>query len=99
MSRPIKMRCVQGPQVVTEFMPNAKLPWGQSEIIFPVEGLEGVGLGDFEGLDRESAAARMNVSPQTFGKVLGSKVVILSFHPGIAGERAAVGVGALFERR
>ena len=56
-------------------------------------------MSDFEGLDHESAAARMNVSPQTFGKVLGSKVVILSFHPGIAGERAAVGVGALFERR
>ncbi len=40
------------------------------EVALPVEGLETLRLSDFEKLDQETAAARMNVSRQTFGRVL-----------------------------
>lgn len=36
----------------------------------PVEGLEAIRLSDFQGLDQETAAAKMNISRQTFGRVL-----------------------------
>ncbi len=70
MPRPRKMRFVQGPPVVTGFVPNRLPPWGHGEIVLPVEGFEAIRLSDFEGLDHETAAARMNVSRQTFGRIL-----------------------------
>ena len=71
MPRPRKMRFVQGPPVVTGFVPNRVPPWGWGEIVLPIEGLEAIRLSDFEGLDQETAAQRMNVSRQTFGRILG----------------------------
>lgn len=41
------------------------------EVALPIEGLEAIRLSDLEKLDQETAAARMNVSRQTFGRVLG----------------------------
>ena len=41
------------------------------EVALPIEGLEALRLSDLEKLDQETAAARMNVSRQTFGRVLG----------------------------
>ena len=35
-----------------------------------IEGLEAIRLSDFEGLDQETGAERMNVSRQTFGRIL-----------------------------
>jgi len=40
------------------------------EVSITVEGMEAVRLSDFEGLDQESAAGRMAVSRQTYGRVL-----------------------------
>ena len=40
------------------------------EVVLPVEGLEALRLSDLEKLDQETAAGRMNVSRQTFGRVL-----------------------------
>lgn len=40
------------------------------EVVLPLEGLEAIRLTDLEKLDQETAAARMNVSRQTFGRVL-----------------------------
>ncbi len=40
------------------------------EVVLPVEGLEALRLSDLEKLDQETAAARMNVSRQTFGRIL-----------------------------
>jgi len=40
-------------------------------VVLPVEGLEAIRLNDFEGLDQETAATRMSVSRQTFGRILG----------------------------
>ena len=57
--------------MVTGFVPNRVPPWGWGEIVLPIEGLEAIRLSDFEGLDQETAAQRMNVSRQTFGRILG----------------------------
>ncbi|RLB18775.1 MAG: hypothetical protein DRG63_01905, partial [Deltaproteobacteria bacterium] len=70
MPRPRKMRFVQGPPVVDGFLPNRMPPWGRAEIVLPIEGLEAIRLSDLEGLDQETAARRMNVSRQTFGRIL-----------------------------
>lgn len=40
------------------------------EVVLPIEGLEALRLVDLENLDQETSAARMNVSRQTFGRVL-----------------------------
>lgn len=40
------------------------------EVVLPIEGLEALRLNDLENQDHESAASRMNVSRQTFGRVL-----------------------------
>jgi predicted DNA-binding protein (UPF0251 family) len=40
------------------------------EVVLPVEGLEALRLSELEKLDHETAAGRMNVSRQTFGRVL-----------------------------
>jgi predicted DNA-binding protein (UPF0251 family) len=45
-------------------------PWGREEAVLPVEGLEAIRLVDYQGLDQETAAAMMNVSRQTLGRIL-----------------------------
>lgn len=52
------------------FLPSRPPPWGMEEVVLTVEGLEAIRLNDFEGLDQERAARRMNVSRQTFGRIL-----------------------------
>ena len=70
MPRPRKLRWVQGRPVVAAFVPNRMPPWGRDETVLPVEGLEAISLVDYQGLDQETAAGMMNVSRQTFGRVL-----------------------------
>jgi predicted DNA-binding protein (UPF0251 family) len=70
MPRPPKPRFVQTRPVVDAFLPDPLSPWGREEVILSVEGLEAIRLNDFEGLDQERAASRMNVSRQTFGRIL-----------------------------
>ena len=70
MPRPIKPRYVQGHPIVDGFLPNRMPPWGMQEVVLSIEGLEAIRLSDFEGLDQEKAAERMNVSRQTFGRIL-----------------------------
>ena len=38
--------------------------------MLPLEGLEAIRLSDYEGLSQEEAAEQMNVSRQTFGRIL-----------------------------
>jgi predicted DNA-binding protein (UPF0251 family) len=40
------------------------------EVVLPVEGYEALRLVDVEGLDQDQAAARMEVSRPTFGRIL-----------------------------
>lgn len=70
MPRPPKMRRVCEPPAIDRFSPDRPPPWGRREIALPVEGFEALRLSDFEGLDQEQAAGRMNVSRQTYGRVL-----------------------------
>ncbi|MBW1787257.1 MAG: DUF134 domain-containing protein [Deltaproteobacteria bacterium] len=70
MPRPRKPRSVHGRPIADGFHPNRVPPWGREEIVLPVEGLEAIRLSDFEGLGQQAAAERMNVSRQTFGRVL-----------------------------
>lgn len=70
MPRPRKMRCVQGRPIVDAFFPSRTPPWGREETFLPIEGLEAIRLSDFQGLDQERAAMMMNVSRQTFGRIL-----------------------------
>jgi predicted DNA-binding protein (UPF0251 family) len=56
-------------------MANAFKPQGIpardiEEVVLPVEGLEALRLSDLDKLDQETAAGRMNISRQTFGRVL-----------------------------
>ena len=78
MPRPRKLRFVQGRPIVNAFIPDRMPPWGREEIVLPIEGLEAIRLSDFEGLDHETAAIRMNVSRQTFGRILAEARAIIA---------------------
>jgi len=71
MPRPRKPRLVEGRPIVDAFIPNRFPPWGEEQAVLSVEGLEAIRLSDFQGLDQETAASMMNVSRQTFGRILG----------------------------
>lgn len=52
------------------FRPEGISGTAMEDVVLPVEGLEALRLSDLEKLDHESAASQMNVSRQTFGRVL-----------------------------
>ena len=78
MPRPRKLRWVQGHPVVSAFLPNQMPPWGRLDVVLPVEGLEAIRLADYQGLDQETAAGMMNVSRQTFGRILAEARAIVA---------------------
>ena len=69
MPRRKKPRFVTGYPSIDAFVPRGDLQTGQ--ISLSVEGLEAIRLTDFEGLDQETAAGIMQVSRQTYGRILG----------------------------
>jgi predicted DNA-binding protein (UPF0251 family) len=68
MPRPKKPRFVSGYPTLTAFVPEGVPITGR--VYLSVEELEAVRLSDFEGLDQESAANLMEVSRQTYGRIL-----------------------------
>jgi predicted DNA-binding protein (UPF0251 family) len=70
MPRPRKLRFVQGGPMANIFRPQGIPARDLEEVALPIEGLEALRLSDLEKLDQETAAVRMNVSRQTFGRVL-----------------------------
>lgn len=70
MPRPRKCRLVTKKPKVTYFKPLGVPMMDLAEVYLTVEGLEALRLADIEGLKHEEAAERMNVSRQTFGRVL-----------------------------
>ncbi|MBW2029798.1 MAG: DUF134 domain-containing protein [Deltaproteobacteria bacterium] len=78
MPRPRKLRFVQGRPIVNAFVPNRMPPWGREEVYLPLEGLEAIRLIDFQGFDQETAARMMNVSRQTFGRILAEARAIVA---------------------
>ena len=78
MPRPRKPRFVQGGPMANVFKPKGILASELEEVVLPVEGLEALRLGDLERLDQETAAKRMNISRQTFGRVLAEARTLIS---------------------
>jgi len=70
MARPRKCRMVHTAPEVTRFKPQGVPASLLAEEVLPLEGLEALRLVDLEGLDQETAAARMAVSRPTFSRVL-----------------------------
>jgi predicted DNA-binding protein (UPF0251 family)/predicted Fe-Mo cluster-binding NifX family protein len=68
--RPRKCRMVDAPPDVTYFKPRG-VPLGHlNEIHLSVEGYEALRLADYQGLTHEQAAVQMQVSRQTFGRIV-----------------------------
>ncbi len=76
MPRPKKTRFVSGFPSISSFVPEGVYQTG--EITLSIEGLEAIRLSDFEGLDQETAAGIMEVSRQTYGRILGEARNIVS---------------------
>jgi len=68
MPRPRKPRFVSGYPTLTAFIPQGVPISG--ELVLSVEELEAIRLSDFEGLDQEAAANLVEVSRQTYGRIL-----------------------------
>jgi predicted DNA-binding protein (UPF0251 family)/predicted Fe-Mo cluster-binding NifX family protein len=68
--RPRKCRMVSQIPSVIYFKPRG-IPMRQlAEVYLPLEGFEALRLADLEGCNQEEAAKKMNVSRQTFGRIL-----------------------------
>lgn len=76
MPRPKKTRFVSRYPTITAFIPEGVPRAG--DILLSLEGLEAIRLSDFEGLDQETAAQVMEVSRQTYGRILGEARHIVS---------------------
>ncbi len=72
MPRPMKWRRVAFVPEVSYFKPTGIPMRALEEVVLSVEEAEAIRLKDFGGLDQESCAEKMNVSRQTFQRVLGS---------------------------
>ena len=70
MPRPRKLRLVQGGPMSNVFKPKGIPGSDLEEVIISLEGFEAIRLIDFEKMDQGAAAERMNVSRQTFGRIL-----------------------------
>lgn len=70
MPRPPRCRQIALTPRATYFKPRGVPLRELSESYLPMEGLEAIRLADLECLTMEQAAARMNVSRHTFGRIL-----------------------------
>ncbi len=70
MTRPRKCRFVENRPGVNYFKPRGVSMQLLKEAVLTVEGYEALRLAEIEGLDQDSAAARMKISRHTFGRVL-----------------------------
>ena len=68
MPRPKKPRFVSAYPAIPAFAPQGMRVSG--EVFMSVEELEAIRLSDFEHLDQETAAAMMEVSRHTYGRIL-----------------------------
>ena len=68
MPRPKKLRFVSSYPTMAAFVPQGTPITG--ELMLTVEELEAIRLSDYACLDQEAAATLMNVSRQTYGRIL-----------------------------
>ena len=72
MPRPRCCRRVGGPPNCMLFKPAGVPAFSLTEVVVTIDELEAIRLADLEGLYQEQAAERMNVSRQTFGRIVES---------------------------
>jgi predicted DNA-binding protein (UPF0251 family) len=72
MPRPKKYRCVGCKPDTTYFKPRGIPLVELEEISLTIDELESIRLADYEDLYHENAAKRMQISRQTFGRILNS---------------------------
>jgi len=70
MPRPRKCRTIHALPPITYYKPRGIPMTELEEACLSLEGLEALRLSDYEGLSQEQAALRMDVSRQTFGRIL-----------------------------
>jgi predicted DNA-binding protein (UPF0251 family) len=56
----------------TRFLPRGTAASSLEEVLLSLDEFEAIRLADLEGLYQEQAASRMNVSRQTFGRIIES---------------------------
>lgn len=72
MARPLNCRCVGCLPAADYFKPRGLPLWALEEVVLTVDECEALRLADLEGLYQKQAAERMNVSRQTFGRIIES---------------------------
>lgn len=72
MPRPHCARRVRGAPQVSYFKPRGVPLTSLDEVVLVLDELEAVRLADLDGLYQEDAAAKMNISRATFGRILDS---------------------------
>jgi predicted DNA-binding protein (UPF0251 family) len=72
MSRPPCCRRVSGPPQCCLFKPAGIPASSLEEVVLALDELEALRLADLEGQYQEKAAQKMNVSRQTFGRIIES---------------------------
>jgi uncharacterized protein len=70
MPRPKKCRCVTCKPGAVYFKPRGIPMTDLDEVSLSIDELEAVRLADYEKLYHEAAAKRMEISRQTFGRIL-----------------------------
>ena len=70
MPRPKCCRQVGVMPYKTCFRPEGAIPPSPDEVLLSIDEYESLRLADLEGLYQEQAAHRMNVSRQTFGRIV-----------------------------
>jgi len=70
MSRPRRFRRVRFQPDVTYFKPRGVEMRNLEESVITIDELEAIRLKDYEGLDQENAAKKMNISQPTFHRLL-----------------------------
>lgn len=76
MPRPKRPRFIESKPAIQGFTPDGIEHTG--ETILSIEEFEAIRLSDYLGLDQSQAAVQMNVSRQTFGRILKRARFILS---------------------
>ena len=72
MARPKKYRCIRCKPDATYFKPRGIPLVDLEEIALSLDEIEAMRLADYEGLYQEQAAEKMNISRQTFGRIIES---------------------------
>ena len=72
MTRPKKKRCIFQEPGIRYFKPRGIPSTQIEEVVLTLDEFEAIRLADFEGLYQEDAAGKMNISRQTFGRIIES---------------------------